>query len=118
MMDGLAHYRALFGARASEPGRFPRRRMIDRASLPTPREYLAGHGLLTNATRGEWAQIKCPSHKGGDERHASMGVSLVDGHFRCHACGASGRDVIALHQLATDLGFLEAVADLGGRFHD
>lgn len=117
-MDGLAHYRALFGTRASDASKFPRRHNVDRSSLPSPREYLAGHGLLTAAVRREWAQIKCPRHKGGDERRASMGVSLVDGHFRCHACGASGRDVIDLHRLATGMGFLAAVADLGGRFHD
>jgi DNA primase len=45
-------------------------------------------------------------------------VSLTDGHFRCHACGVKGGDVIALHRLATGLGFVEAVHDLGGRFHD
>lgn len=117
-MNGLAHYRALFGARVTKPVGLHRNRVLDRASLPTPREYLATNGLLTKAVRGEWAHIKCPSHKGGYERRPSMGVSLVDGHFRCHACGASGGDIVALHQLATGMRFVDAVADLGGRFHD
>jgi DNA primase len=47
-----------------------------------------------------------------------MGVSLVDGHFRCHACGARGGDIIALHMLVTGKSFIEAVHELGGRFHD
>jgi len=106
-LNGLDFYRRLFGWRGG----------LDRGSLPTPQVYLREQGLLTGRTRGEWAQIKCPAHKGGDERNASMGVSLVDGHFKCHACGAKGGDVVALHRLITGMGFREAVADLGGKFH-
>ena len=62
--------------------------------------------------------IRCPAHKGGDEKKPSMIVSLEDGHFKCQACGAKGGDIIALHRLFTGHGFLVAVADLGGRFHD
>ena len=62
--------------------------------------------------------IRCPVHKGGDEEHASLSISLVDGHFRCHACGATGGDIVALHRLITGKRFREAVADLGARFHD
>jgi len=47
-----------------------------------------------------------------------MRVSLRDGHFRCHACGAKGGDIIALHRLVTGLGFRDAVRDFGGRFHE
>ena len=59
-----------------------------------------------------------PGHKGGDEQHASMSVSLADGHFACHACGAKGGDIVALHMLATGKRFRDAVLDLGGRFHE
>src|SRR6516164_5659482 len=59
-------------------------RGVDRASLPTPVHYLSQHGLLVTQPRGEWAQIRCPSHKGGSERNPSMSISLIDGHFRCH----------------------------------
>jgi hypothetical protein len=110
--SGLDHYRRLFTQPAKQRGR------LDRASLPSPARYLAGHGLLTGKPRGEWVSIRCPVHKGGDERNPSMRVSLVDGHFRCHACGAKGGDIVSLHRLATGLGFRDAVHDLGGRFHD
>jgi hypothetical protein len=113
MLTGLDHYRRMFG-----PPSTPRRRTVDRTSLPSPMAYLLQRGALTTKPRGEWASICCPSHKGGDEQHPSLRVSMKDGHFRCHACGAKGGDVIALHRLATGLGFVEAVHDLGGRFHD
>ena len=93
-------------------------RSLDRQSLPTPLQYLTQRGLLKRKPLGEWAAIVCPAHKGGTEKHPSMGVSLIDGHFRCHACGASGGDVVSLHRLVTGLRFLDAVSDLGGRFHD
>jgi hypothetical protein len=108
---GLRHYRRLF-----EAAKFSRAQ-IDRTSLPAPLRYLTSAGLLEGKPRGEWAIIRCPVHKGGDERHPSMSVSLVDGHFACHACGAKGGDLIALHRLRTGLGFRQAVVGLGGRFH-
>jgi len=109
--SGLDHYRRLFAhpARCGE---------LDRNSLPAPLAYLTQRGALTGKPRGEWASIRCPVHKGGDERNPSMRVSLIDGHFACHACGAKGGDIIALHRLVTGLGFRAAVNDLGGRFND
>jgi hypothetical protein len=94
------------------------RKGFDRASLPAPLQYLTERGLLKSKSRGEWTSICCPVHKSGTESNPSMGVSLVDGHFRCHACGAAGGDIVALHRLITGLGFVDAVRDLGGRFHD
>jgi DNA primase len=91
---------------------------LDRDSLPRPETYLRERGLLTHQARGEWVSIRCPAHKNGEEAHPSLRVSLRDGHFRCHACGASGGDILALHRLATGLGFRTAVRDLGARFHD
>jgi hypothetical protein len=112
LSDGLEHYRRLFGT----PER--RRGELDRGSLPQPETYLRERALLTYWARGEWVSIRCPAHKNGDEAHASLRVSLRDGHFRCHACGASGGDVVALHRLVTGLGFRAAVHDLGARFHE
>ena len=108
---GLAHFERLFG-RCRTLG------SLDRSSLPTPLAYLTEWHLLCRKTRGEWASVRCPVHKGGDEAHPSMRVSLVDGHFRCMACGIAGGDIVALHRLVTGLGFRDAVHDLGGRFHD
>ena len=107
MANGLHLYQRLFG-------RDQRGRTLDRGSLPTPLQYLTERGLLKGKARGEWAAIVCPAHKGGAEKNPSLRVSLIDGHFRCMACGASGGDVVALHRLITGAGFLDAVRDLGG----
>lgn len=74
-------------------------------------------GLRFRRRRGDWLEVYCPVHKGGREANPSMAVNLVDGHFRCFACGVKGGDVVALHMLITGLGFRDAVAALGGRFH-
>jgi hypothetical protein len=113
--SGLDHYNRLFGA---PPLRPTRGSALDKSSLPTPHAYLRDNGLLIRKPKGDWTLIRCPSHKGGDERNPSMSISLVDGHFACHACGAKGRDILALHRLRTGLGFRDAVRDLGGRFHE
>src|ERR1039458_3226292 len=112
-MNGLQIYERLF-VRKSDAAR----NSLDRQSLPTPLQYLTGRGLLKRRARGEWAAVVCPAHKGGAEKNPSLRVSLIDGHYRCMACGASGGDVVSLHRLTPGLGFLDAVHDLGGRFHD
>ena len=87
---------------------------LNRESLPTPLQYLTERGLLIRRLKGEWALITCPSHKNGAEKNPSMSVNLPEGYFRCHACGAKGGDIIALHRLITGLGFRDALRDLGG----
>lgn len=112
-MNRLAQFKRIF-TRNYQPGQ----QFLDRGSLPTPLQYLTERGLLKGKTRGEWVSIRCPVHKGGAEHNPSLRVSLADGHFKCMACSAKGRDIVALHRLITGLGFLDAVRDLGGRFHD
>ena len=111
--NGLQQYKRIFAK-----GRNTASRTLDRGSLPNPALYLSHRGLLKRKPRGEWTQIICPSHKGGSEKTPSLSVSLVDGHFRCFACGASGGDIVALHRLITGQKFVEAVRDLGGRFDE
>ena len=110
---GLHLYRRIFTSTTGAG-----RKSLDRGSLPTPLQYLTELGLLKGKARGEWAVITCPAHKGGAEQNPSLRVSKADGHYCCHACGVEGGDVVALHRLITGMGFLEAVRDLGGRFHD
>lgn len=107
--NGMALYRRIFT---------PGGTSLDRGSLPEPLQYLTERGLLKGRQRGHWASICCPVHKGGGEDNPSMRVSVADGHFRCMACGAKGGDIVALHRLITGMAFRDAVADLGGCFHD
>ncbi len=119
MSGGLEHYRRLFGQRAQLPiPRFGRYREVDSTSLPTTLQYLSRNGLLIGKPRGGEAQIRCPAHKGGDERHPSMSVRLVDGAFYCHACHVGGRSIVKLHMLRKGQSFGDALRDLGGRLHD
>ena len=92
------------------------RRTLVKDSLPAPAQYLSHRGLLKRKPCGEWAAITCPVHAGGKELNPSMRVNLIDGHFKCMACGEKGGDVIALHRLITGASFMAAVFDLGGRF--
>lgn len=112
-MDGLQIYERLFSRKP-----IAARKSLDRESLPTPLQYLSERGLLKRKAPGEWAAIVCPTHKGGTEKNPSLRVNLIDGHYRCMACRASGGDLVALHRLITGMGFKDAVRDLGGRFHD
>ena len=113
MENGLHLYHEIFTRKPDH-----RRKELDRQSLPTPLQYLTERGLLKRRPRAEWAAICCPDHKNGAEKNPSLRVSLIDGHFRCMACGVSGGDLIALHRLITGAGFLAAVRELGGRFHE
>jgi hypothetical protein len=89
------------------------RSAFQRDLLPPPLAYLHSKGLLLGKPSAEWAQIRCPIHKGGGESHPSLRISLVDGHFRCMACGAKGGDVLALHRLLTGVNFRRAARELG-----
>lgn len=92
---------------------------LDRSSLPSPLSYLASTGIRIGKRGSDWVSVCCPIHKGGSEKRPSMSVHLSSGGFFCHSCGIKGGDIVALHRLIhPNLGFREAVADLGGRFHE
>ena len=92
---------------------------IDRRTLPDPLNYLVSAGIRIGSTSKGWVSICCPVHKGGTEKRPSMSVHLSGGGFKCHACGAKGGDVLALHRMIhPHLRFFEAVAQIGAKFHD
>lgn len=88
--------------------------VVERAKRIDPAAFLQARGLLTMRTPGDWASIKCPVHKNGNEAHQSMRVNLRDGHYRCMVCGERGGDLIALHRLLTGAHFADAVRELAG----
>jgi len=90
-------------------------RMIEQARARDVTAYLAARGIALSPPRNGWAQAPCPFHKDGKERNPSFSVRLDCGAFRCHACGAKGGDVIALHMQLTGARFRDAVNDLAGR---
>jgi len=74
-------------------------------------DYLLGRGISFKGS-SDWASIKCPAHKGGQEKRPSLQVNLTEGHFRCLTCNVSGGNLIALHSLFTGKSYREAALEL------
>jgi len=88
--------------------------VIERAKHADPIAFLHARGLLGGRIVGQWADIRCPVHKNGQEAHRSMRVNLRGGFYRCMVCGEKGGDLIALHRLMTGATFAESVRELAG----
>ncbi len=87
---------------------------FNKALLPMPVALLARMGIKPKAANsaGYWL-IKCPLHKGGEEKNASFSMHSVNGNFRCFACGAHGGDVLAFWRQHTGQSFKQAAMELG-----
>ena len=84
---------------------------FDRSLLPAPARYYAQQfpGLkITSA----WVDVRCCFH---EDHTPSLSINMIEGHFKCHACNAKGRDIIDFHQKLYKLGFREALKALGVR---
>ena len=87
---------------------------FNRGLLPMPVAVLARVGIkLGPANRAGYCLVKCPLHKNGKERHASLSIHQVNGNFRCFACGARGGDVLTLWMQYTGKPFKQAAKELG-----
>lgn len=78
-----------------------------RDRLPRPAEYMRERGIRLSGGL-EWKVATCPAC--GTLK--SLRVRL-DGPFRCSHCGIGGKDMLALHQRVTGLGFAAAARALG-----
>lgn len=75
---------------------------------PSPRYYYTPiFGNLPNHV--EWAPVKCCFHS---DSRPSLSINLKSGGFFCFGCGAKGGDLIDFHRQHSDVGFIEAVAQL------
>ncbi len=111
-MSNRTRYRPFAGyerAYASLYGRPELKSQYRRDLLPEPADYYPQH-LGKLHIRGAWADARCPFH---EDTHASLSVSLIHGGYLCHACGASGGDVLDFHRRLTGAGFVEAAKALG-----
>lgn len=86
---------------------------FDRLQLPPPDMVLHGLGITLGKTntKGYWV-LHCPVHKNGQEQHPSLNLHSVTGHYRCHACGIKGRDILAFYRTVTGKTLMEAVQEL------
>jgi DNA primase len=87
---------------------------FNKFSLPMPIVVLTRLGLKPKRENygGYWV-LRCPFHKAGQEINPSLNLHQVDGHFRCHACGIRGGDILDFYMKFTGKGFIDAACDLG-----
>ena len=82
---------------------------VDRSLLPTPAAYY-NKQFPTLKIRSEWVKVLCCFH---EDKTPSLSLSMTQGHFKCHACGTKGGDIIAFHMQRYKFGFLDAARALG-----
>lgn len=80
---------------------------FERDRLPDPRSYFESEGLKLGKGK-KWVTTACNFHHGSD----SLRVNLHTGSWVCMACGARGGDVLAYHQAAYGMEFVEAAKAL------
>jgi len=81
-----------------------------RDRLPSPVDYYTGMARLRLLGRGTWRSTVCPFH---EDTRPSLRVNVDSGAYRCMACGAKGRDVLAFHRSRHGLSFVAAAQALG-----
>ena len=88
---------------------------FNRSALPVPATVLQHLGIVPigKVNHAGYFLLRCPFHNGGQEKHPSLNIHAVDGHYRCHACGTAGGDVLAFYIAVTGKGFKDAARDLG-----
>jgi hypothetical protein len=82
--------------------------------LPTPLTVLHRLGFYSGKSnaKGYW-KLPCPFHKDGKERSPSLNLHKNSGHYRCHACGAKGGDILSFYMNVTGKTFIKAAKELG-----
>lgn len=94
---------------ACSQGRF------NRFFLPNPIGVLHRLGFSVEKTNTKgYFTIRCPFHKDGNERTASLNLHQTTGHYRCHACGAKGNNILTFYMNITGKSFIAAAKELGG----
>lgn len=81
---------------------------FNRDHLPDPQDYYENTAGLKLTGRGLWRTTRCEFHGGSD----SMRINLKSGGFMCMSCGEKGGDVLAYHQHANSLEFIDAAKAL------
>jgi len=84
-------------------------RKFNRDLLPDPSFYY-NQEFQNLKFRSKWVKVCCCFH---DDSTPSLSINIVDGHFRCFACGVKGGDVLAFHILRYEVSFVEAVNHFG-----
>ena len=87
---------------------------FNRSALPMPIVGLDRLGIKAGkANRGGFWVLCCPFHKDGREKNPSLHLQQVTGHYRCHACGAKGGNILDFYRAVTGKSFKNAARELG-----
>lgn len=104
----LKHHTYYLGYIRPTQGRF------NRFYLPSPIKVLHQLGFVIEKTNSKgYLKLRCPFHKDGNEKTPSLNLHNTSGHYRCHACGAKGKDILAFYMNLTGKSFVEAAKELG-----
>lgn len=92
----------------------PSQGRFNRFYLPTPIRLLDQLGILPQKENAKgYIKLRCPFHKDGNEKTPSLSMHKSEGHYRCHACGAKGGDILAFYMNITGKPFITAAKELG-----
>jgi len=91
------------------------KRKFDRALLPTPTNYYYKQ-FPDLKIKSKSVKVRCCFHEPDD--NPSLLISMIDGHFKCLACGIKGHDVLAFHMQRYDATFTQAVTYFGAWSHE
>jgi hypothetical protein len=87
---------------------------FSRLQLPTPMSLLYQLGFVAQKANAKgYIKLHCPFHKDGNEKTPSLSMHKSDGHYRCHACGAKGGDILAFYMNITGKPVITAAKELG-----
>jgi hypothetical protein len=87
---------------------------FNKSKLSSPITVLKILGISPGRVNSkDYWSIKCPFHNNGQEKHPSLNLHQGTGHFKCHACGEKGGDILDFYMKFTGKGFVESAKILG-----
>jgi len=82
--------------------------------LPAPTAVLTRLNIKHDKMNsGGYLVIRCPFHKNGAEKHPSLNLHHVSGHFKCYSCEEKGGDILEFFMRITKRPFIDSVKELG-----
>lgn len=90
--------------------RYENQIQFDRSLLPTPAKYYSGE-FPGMKIKTEWVKVHCCFHE--NDTSPSLNLNMVNGNYRCFACGEKGGDIITFHRRRYKKSFKQTLIALG-----
>ena len=79
-------------------------------NYPSPSSILSQLGIEHKKINASgYYVLRCPFH---DDSKPSLNLHSVDGHYKCHSCGAKGGSIIDFYMRYKGLSYKEACKEL------